>query len=389
MKILYISSPAFADCDFPLIKSFQEKGYDVTYLLLLRPYSLRSTLFDINEQLKVNDIIPASSYKELKVYESYFDLQKVYISNRTSKKDSSFLSLMECMRIINFIKKEQFDIIHTDVILNMWYLLVYIIFNKKMILTVHDPFPHTGEATHKKIFARKQVMSKVNNFVLLNRNQKDDFIKYYELNKKNVFVNRLGIYDNVRFFVNKVNLERTHNVLFLGRISPYKGLDVLCRAMVLVRKNIPDATLTIAGGGKMYFDFSPYEKFHWIEKHNHFISMTDIAKYLQECTITVCPYIDATQSGVIMTSYGMEKPVIASNVGGLGEMVEDKKNGLLVSPGDVNELANSIITLLRDDDMRMHMREYIKNEYYEGEKSWNSIANKYIEFYRTVGVRQG
>ena len=117
--------------------------------------------------------------------------------------------------------------------------------------------------------------------------------------------------------------------------------------------------------------------------------MTDIAKYLQECTITVCPYIDATQSGVIMTSYSMGKPVIASNVGGLGEMVEDKKSGLLVSPGDVNELANSIITLLRDDDLRMHMREYIRNEYYEGEKSWNSIANKYIEFYRTVGVRQG
>lgn len=384
MKILFISSPAFADCDFPLIRSYQEKGFDVTYLLLLRPYSLRSTLFDINEQIKVNDIIPASSYKELKVYESYFNLDKVYISNRTSKKNSSFISLMECMRIIKFIKKEQFDIIHTDVILNMWYLLIYKIFNKKIILTVHDPFPHTGDATHKNIFARKQIMSKLKNFVLLNRNQKNDFIRYYGLENKNVFVNRLGIYDNVRSFANKTNKERTHNVLFFGRISPYKGLDILCQAMVLVRKTIPDATLTIAGNGKIYFDFSSYEKFLWIEKHNHFINMEDIAKYLQECTITVCPYIDATQSGVIMTSYSMGKPVIASNVGGLGEMVEDKKSGLLVSPGDVKELANSIITLLRDDDMRSQMREYIKKEYHEGKKSWNSIRDKYIEFYSMV-----
>ena len=384
MKILFISLPAFADCDFPLIKSFQEKGFDVTYLLLLRPYSLRSTLFDIKEQIKVNDIIPASSYKELKIYESYFDLKKVYISNRTSPKDSSFSSLMECMRIIKFIKNGKFDIIHTDVIFNMWYLFIYQIFCKKMILTVHDPFPHIGEASPKRLFAYKQTMSKVKNFILLNRNQKNDFIRFYKLNKKNVFVNRLGIYDNVRYFTNKANKERTHNVLFLGRISPYKGLDVLCQAMVLVRKTIPDATLTIAGNGKIYFDFSPYEKYLWIETHNHFINMTDIAKYLQECTITVCPYIDATQSGVIMTSYSMGKPVIASNVGGLGEMVEDKKSGLLVSPGDVKELANSIITLLRDDDMRSQMREYIEKEYYEGEKSWNSIANKYIEFYSMV-----
>ena len=47
MKILFISSPPFADCDFPLIKTLQEAGNDVTYLIHLTPYSLKSTLFNM------------------------------------------------------------------------------------------------------------------------------------------------------------------------------------------------------------------------------------------------------------------------------------------------------------------------------------------------------
>lgn len=52
MKILFISSPPFADCDFPLIKTLQEAGNDVTYLIHLTPYSLKSTLFNIKNKLK-------------------------------------------------------------------------------------------------------------------------------------------------------------------------------------------------------------------------------------------------------------------------------------------------------------------------------------------------
>lgn len=80
MKILYYSSPSFDDCDFPLVKAWQEAGHDVTYLIVLAPYSLKSTLFDIKEQVQENAIIPAICYPELKVYENYMDMSKVYIS---------------------------------------------------------------------------------------------------------------------------------------------------------------------------------------------------------------------------------------------------------------------------------------------------------------------
>lgn len=93
MKILYYSSPSFADCDFPLVKEFIRLGHEVAYLINLTPYSLKSTLFNIEKQLPVNDIIPASSYRELDVYSNYMDMSKVYIVNRTAVKDSSLQNL--------------------------------------------------------------------------------------------------------------------------------------------------------------------------------------------------------------------------------------------------------------------------------------------------------
>ena len=112
--------------------------------------------------------------------------------------------------------------------------------------------------------------------------------------------------------------------------------------------------------------------------------MEELARLLKDCAFTVCPYTDATQSGVIMTSYSLCKPVVASNVGGLSEMVEEGKTGLLVPPKDVDSLANSIITLLKDDEKREYMADNIRNDYFAGDKSWKIIANKYINFYEYI-----
>lgn len=384
MKILYYSTPSFADCDFPLVKAWQEAGHDVTYLIALAPYSLKSTLFDIKEQVPENAIIPAICYPELKVYESYMDMSKVYIVNKTVKKDSSLQALMMALRVTRFIKKGKFDVIHTDCMLGMWNLMLYKLFGKKMVLTVHDPFPHTGEISARKMFNYKMAMQSVHKFVLLNNKQKDKFCETYRVDSKRILINRLGVYDNIRTFISSKVPSYTHNVLFFGRISPYKGIEYLCEAMMKVREQVTDATMTIAGGGKMYFDIEPYQKQDWAKVINRYVGMEELAGLLQNCALSVCPYTDATQSGVIMTSYSLCKPVVATNVGGLGEMVENGKTGLLVLPKDVDALADAIIALLKDDAKREKMADNIRNDYFVGDKSWKVIAEKYIEFYKLI-----
>lgn len=69
--------------------------------------------------------------------------------------------------------------------------------------------------------------------------------------------------------------------------------------MMKVKEQVPNATLTIAGGGKMYFDITPYEKQDWVEVINRYVGMEELSGLLQNSALTVCPYTDATQSGVI------------------------------------------------------------------------------------------
>lgn len=388
MKILYYSSPSFADCDFPLVKALQEAGHDVTYLIKLAPYCLKSTLFDIKEQIQENAIIPATRYAELRVYENYMDMSKVFIVNRTIKQDSSPQALGMALKVALFMSKGHYDVIHTDCMLGMWDLILYKLFGKKMVLTVHDPFPHTGEVNARKMFNYKMAMRSVRKFVLLNNQQKNEFCETYHINPNQILINRLGVYDNISTFVNQSKQVKSHNVLFFGRISPYKGIEYLCQAMVKVKQQVPDATLTIAGGGKMYFDVSPYEKLDWVKIINRYVGMEELAGLLQDCVLTVCPYTDATQSGVIMTSYSLCKPVVATSVGGLGEMVEEGKTGLLVPSKDADALANAITSLLRNDMALDEMARNIQNDYFVGDKSWKSIAKKYVEFYENCGKCQ-
>lgn len=385
MKILYYSTPFFADCDFPLIKALQEAGHDVTYLIKLTPHSLKSTLFNINELIQENNIIPVTRYPELRVYENYIDMSKVYIANHTIKQDSSLQSLAMTLKIVRFIQKGKFDVVHTDCMFSMWNLIFYKLFGKKLILTVHDPFPHTGEVTARKTFNYKMAMRNVRGFVLLNNKQKDEFCSAYQIDPNRVLINRLGVYDNISALIKgSAASAPSHNVLFFGRISPYKGIEFLCRAMMKVKEQVPDATLTIAGSGKIYFDITPYLHLEWVKIINRYIKMKELADLLRNCALTVCPYTDATQSGVIMTSYSLCKPVVASDVGGLGEMVEEGKTGLLVPPKDVDTLAYSIISLLKDDAKRAYMANNIRNDYFVGDKSWKVIADKYVEFYKNI-----
>ena len=386
MKVVYYSSTSFADTDFPLIREYQRLGVDVYFLIYLAPHNKRSTLIDIKSLIGKPAILHASEYKEFDVYKDYVDLSKVYVVNSIESSVRSRNNIRLTFKVYSFIKKINPDVIHLLSPLDTFSTILYR-FRKRMVLTMHDPFPHTGESNARKTIFRNLAMRLVPKFILLNDIQKEEFKKAYRIKEEQILVNKIGRFDYLDIWKKEPKIHG-HNVLFFGRISPYKGIEYLCQAMVKVKQLVPDASLTIAGGGKMYFDVSPYEKLDWVKIINRYVGMEELAGLLQDCALTVCPYTDATQSGVIMTSYSLCKPVVATNVGGLGEMVEEGKTGLLVPPKDADALANAITSLLRDDTALDEMARNIQNDYFVGDKSWKSIAEKYVEFYENCGKFQ-
>jgi len=169
-----------------------------------------------------------------------------------------------------------------------------------------------------------------------------------------------------------------NTLLFFGLIKPDKGLDTLLEAMPLVLKSVPDAVLIIAG--EVYGDSKSYVQqihtlgtTHAVQTHFRYISDPEIAHFFNEASLCVLPYKSASQSGVIATSYSFGVPVLASNVGGLGEYIIDGETGYLVPPENKQKLAEAIIKHLQTQpDFSEAIDAYTKRY------SWKALAELII-----------
>jgi glycosyltransferase involved in cell wall biosynthesis len=138
-------------------------------------------------------------------------------------------------------------------------------------------------------------------------------------------------------------------VLFFGRLWAYKGLEYLIRAEPRITAAVPGARIVIAGQGE---DFARYRGL--MVHHDRFVVYNEYVSdqrreaLFRQADLVVLPYVEASQSGVVPLAYASMKPVVATTVGGLPEIVEDGRTGLLIPPRDEGALADAIIRLLQD-----------------------------------------
>ena len=162
-----------------------------------------------------------------------------------------------------------------------------------------------------------------------------------------------------------------------GRIVPSKGIHFLVEAVKILQERYP-IHLTIAGSGQPYFDFQAIKSYDFI---NRFISNEEIVTLIEKCDVVVLPYISASQSGVPMTVYTFNKPIIASNIAGFKEVIEHLKTGILVNNINVQSFASAIEFLSANKELKEEMSRNIKEKYSNGEFSWPFIADKTLNFY--------
>ena len=150
-------------------------------------------------------------------------------------------------------------------------------------------------------------------------------------------------------------ITRSKTLLFLGRVDKIKGVDVLLQAMPEIIRRVPKAQLIIVGDGNFKNDCKKMALVLNIDAHVHFLGQKnhkEASYFLQQTTITVVPSIWPEPFGlVVVEAMATGRPVIASRVGGIPEIVEDHKTGLLISPSDPGELAAAAIALLGDSKL--------------------------------------
>lgn len=290
--------------------------------------------------------------------------------------DSPF-TLIHLFRVLIKFKP---DIIHITSPHQFIFILIFLKIKYPLVLTLHDVIPHSGEKSLiKDLIINTLIRSAAHIFVHGTKLRTELVQKGYS--QKNITVIPHGDYSFFTEYNQNVNEENA--ILFFGRIYEYKGLRYLIESAPLISEQFPDVKIIIAGRG----DFSKYEPLITNKKNfeiiNKFIPENKVSELFQKCKLVVLPYIEASQSGVIPIAYAFKKPVIATSVGSIPEIVENGRTGLLVPPNDSEALAKAIIQLLKNDELRKEMGENAYKKMKE-ELSWDKIAEKTIEVYKVI-----
>ena len=384
MKILYISSPSFFDMDLSLAKRMN-KNTDFYYFLDLPNYMLNSPAISIKNQLNIDEIISINNYSEFDKYSEYLNFDKSFIINRTSSKFYSLKNLKLQYKLLKCIKKISPDIIHCNNDLNMNFLSVLLNSKYKKIVTIHDPIFHSGEGSFRDSFNRWMSIKLIRNFILLNISQNEEFIKTNNVANDSVYISSIGVYEYIKLFNNTNNTNNNKDlVLFFGRISPYKGINYLLESFSNISSQFPELKLVIAGSGNYNFDITPYKNNTKIIFMNHYIENENLFNLLNKSLLVVCPYTDATQSGVVMTSYAMSVPILSTNTGALKETVLNNITGNIISAKSTTELTEMLKYLLNNKQILANYTKNIENIYFTGDKSWDFICEKLIIIYNTL-----
>ncbi len=259
-------------------------------------------------------------------------------------------------QILKYIAEFKPDVIHFQ-LGHMWFNFVVPLLRRRypVVYTVHDARQHLGDRGAQK----------TPQWVMDFGYRCADQVIVHSSHLTQILVDEVGLSASQIHVIphiaigerNAESVETDDNeVLFFGRIWPYKGLEYLIRAQPLINREVPDARIVICGQGE---DMERYRRMMSdptrFVVNNRWITDSERTEYFQRASVVVLPYVEASQSGVVPVAYAHSKPVVVTQIGGLPDAVEAERTGLLVPPANEEELAKAIVRLLKDRELRRSM----------------------------------
>lgn len=293
---------------------------------------------------------------------------------------SNLFMVASLLRTINLLRPQ---VVHQQA-WNLWMDLALPLFPKiPYVATIHDAKRHPGDRASFLLFQSQQYQ-RADRVIVHSEAIRCQLVESCGVPEEKIQTIPLGATQSGRYWGETKEEEQAHTILFFGRIWDYKGLQYLIEAEPLISQQVPDVHILIAGVGE------PFEKYERMMVHrgrftvyNQYIPDDMAARLFREASVIVLPYIEASQSGVIPVAYSFGKPVVATTVGGIPEMVQDGATGYLVPPRDVPSLARAIVDLLKNVDLREKMgRNALAKA--QAELSFTTIANRTYQAYQAA-----
>ncbi len=245
--------------------------------------------------------------------------------------------------------------------------------NSPKMFICHNVFPHERFPFDRLL--TRMTLKKGDYFILHSEKEAAELKRIipnpkYEINMHPTY----SEFKRVEAETGAVPVDQSSVLLFFGFVRKYKGLKILIKAMA----SIPEVVhLNIVGdfGGSKQEYVRLIEDLHLSDRisiRDGYIPDKEVGEFFERCDAVVLPYLDATQSGIAQIAYGFEKPVIATKVGGLPEVVKDGETGVICEPGNAEELSKAIQRFY-ELKKNVDFKENIKND---AERfSWEHMAD--------------
>jgi len=186
-------------------------------------------------------------------------------------------------------------------------------------------------------------------------------------------------------------------ILFVGRLESRKGIDILLEAAPGILKKYPNAVLDIVGDDTILRPDGTTYKSEFLKQrispeisdrirfHGR-VEEEALRSFYHNCDVFVGPSRYESFGLVFLEALVFGKPVIASNAGGAPEVVTHMKTGLIVSPGDTEELSGALDTLLSNGALRSRMGKAARQDY-EERFTDQVMVKDFLKAFTRMGIR--
>ena len=356
-------------------------------------YNLANCLAKKNEVI-VFGAIPQKDFSN--------EIEKYYpkVELRLHIEKSTFSLFSSQFKYLKQIDLNSLDILHFEILPGArgFLLLPFLrILNKniKIIQKIHGWPPTELEYRFDKYFEKilyklHWKISKINiqkycNSIIVNSNFMKNIAKNELHNYIEVIPNGVDL-DTWKPTKDNITLEGDKNIVFWGRFSKEKGVDLVVKSAKSILKVFPNTHFYLIGDGSLFEFLKKLTKKLKLEKNIHFtgfLPSKEIIKYASSADIAVFPSRYEPFGMMVLEAMALKKPIIATNVGGIKEIIQNYENGILVNP-NVNEISKAVINLLKNDKLQgmLSIKAYETSKRY----GWNKVCERYIEHYNQLSV---
>ena len=290
-----------------------------------------------------------------KLQEHGFDVKLMHTSHIPIKKlkNPSFVAFSSIKAIIG---KEKYDIVHAFNVPSA-FAMKYTK-SKKKVLSIHGIYSEQVETLHSKTIstAAKIIENKVLDWADKLTTDSRIVKKMYKEKLNADFEFFYAPLDIKKFEKLKKIEKKEKQIIFIGRDSFEKGIDILKKVEPKINAKVVYCT-----------------NLQW----------EDTMEKLKASTILVVPSRMESIPQVIKEAFYLKIPVIATNVGGIPELITNNETGILIPPNDPKKLENSINKLLEDDEIANKISEK-GYEFVINNLTWEILLPKYVKFYEDL-----